>query len=78
MFTILADLLGSALKLWETKEKQKYIDEYLSLREQYEKEYNRPDGDRSAAVLDNLEFKLRLIAIAVTAGVGKPNALDKP
>lgn len=73
MFTVLLNCLNAGLTLWDDKEKTKYVDQLISLKEQYYAEFNKPDASRSDAVLDNLEFQLRVLATSFAAGVGKPN-----
>ena len=69
--TVLA-LLTAGLNLWLNEEKTKYVDHKISLEKQYYEEYNKPIGERSDAVLDNLVFQLRILASAfVTASSGK-------
>lgn len=74
MFTVLLNCLNAGLTLWDDKEKTKYLDQMISLKESYYAEFNKPDAERSDAVLDNLEFQLRVLATSFAAGVGKPNA----
>lgn len=54
-------ILGTALSIWDHKEKNKYLDKYLALKEQYHQEFNKPDDSRSDSLLDNLEYQLRLL-----------------
>lgn len=74
MFASLLGILGSALSIWDNKEKRKYIDKMLQLKKDYYEEFNKPLAVRSDAVLDNLEFELRNLADAVAADIGKQNA----
>jgi len=60
--------------LWASKEARKYIDRLMELQKAYYEEDNKPDGQRSRAVLDNLEFELRVLAIAFAAEARKPDA----
>lgn len=66
--------LEAGLSLWDDKEKDKYKDELISLKEQYYAEFNKDPALRSDAVLDNLEFQLRVLVTSFSASVGKPNA----
>ncbi len=74
MIKVLLDVLGSALSIWETKEKTKYLDKYTALKQAYYVEYNKPDEIRSDAVLDNLEHELCIFASGVSAEIGAKNA----
>lgn len=70
MFTVILGILEAGLSLWQSKEKRKYIDQLLEIRTNYYAEINKPQSDRSDAVLDNLEFRLRLLGLAFSADVG--------
>ena len=74
MVAALFSILNSALSIWANKEKTKYQDRLLSLKRDYYAEYNKPLSERSDAVLDNLEFELRLLSDAVAANLGKQDA----
>ena len=78
MFEVLARCLASGLELWVHKEKTKYIDELIALRKEYYEESNKDPSVRDDAVLDNLEFKLRVLAIAFSSGASKQNATNQP
>lgn len=73
MFAALLSVLGAALSIWSDKEKHKYIDQLIKLKEEYYAEYNKPEASRSDATLDNLEFQLRLLGHAFAASVGEQN-----
>jgi hypothetical protein len=77
MFSALLDILAEALKLWNTKEKTKYQDRYLSLKRDYYAEQNKDADSRSDAVLDNLEFELRILGHAVAAGLREQNTQNQ-
>ena len=70
MFPIILQILSAALSIWASKEKTKYIDRLVELKTEYFREINKPEADRSDAVLDNLEFQLRTLALAFSAEVG--------
>lgn len=74
MVTVILSLLNTGLSLWLHKEKTKYIDEVREIEREYYAEINKPEDQRSDAVLDNLEWKLRSVARAFTAHVGEANA----
>ena len=71
MFDLILSLLDTALKLWLSKEKTKYIDAKMALQKAYYEEWNKQPADRSDAVLDNLTFELKTLAVAFSAEVNK-------
>lgn len=71
MFTLILSLLNVGLQLWLSKEKTKYIDQKLAIEKQYYEEINKPLEQRSDAVLDNLEFQLKILVIAFTQEASK-------
>lgn len=77
MFETLAETLSAGLQLWLHKEKTKYIDKLIDLRRKYREEFNKSDAHRSDAVLDNLEFELRILAVTFTSAVGKPDSQNQ-
>ncbi len=66
-FNLVLSLLEKGLSLWEHKDKTKYIDKVIKLKTEYRDELNKPEDSRSGAVLDNIEFELRLIASAFSS-----------
>lgn len=77
MFSALLKVLGAGLSLWASKEARKYIDKKIALEKAWYEEYNKDDASRSNAVLDNLEFELRTLAIAFAAEVGTSQTGNK-
>lgn len=77
MFTALLQVLLAGLQLWTDKEKTKYVDQLMKLKKEYYEEVNKPDDKRDDAVLDNLEFQLRLLGSAFASGVIQSNTTDK-
>lgn len=74
MFTLILSLLDTGLKLWLSKEKTKYIDKKMQLERDYYAEINKPEDVRSDAVLDHLEYELRVLARAfATAAASQSN-----
>jgi hypothetical protein len=53
-------VVEQGLKLWNTKEGRKYLDQVIRIREEYAKEFNRPD--RSDLALDRLLDQFTIIA----------------
>ena len=77
MFELLASVLSSSLQIWAHKEKNKYVDRLMELRKAYYLESNKDPSIRSDAVLDNLNFELRILALAFSSTVGKPDFANK-
>lgn len=73
MFEALCKTLEAGLSLWGDKEANKYVDRLIALKKKYYEEYNKPLGARSDAVLDNIEFELRVLATSFSSGVRKPD-----
>jgi len=78
MFESLAKALAAGLSLWESKEKTKYQDKLMNLRRDYREEFNKPVGERSNAVLDNLKFELCLLGNSFSSSVGAADPVSKP
>lgn len=78
MFSALAQALGAGLSLWNTKEQRRYVDQLIAIQKEYRAEDNKDPALRSDAVLDDCEFRLRLLAIAFASEAGKPNPAIKP
>lgn len=72
MVELVLGLLGSTLSLWESKEKTKYIDKYIKLQREYYNEVNKEIFDD--AVLDNINFELRLLGEALNSAIAKTNS----
>lgn len=62
MTELLLGVLVEGLKLWNTKEANKYLDEVIELEKEWLNEYNKPRKDRSNANLDDIESKLQIIS----------------
>lgn len=58
-------IIGAALQIWEYKEKRKYIDQMQSLKQQWFAEVNKPEAERDDAVLDNLKFQIKNLALTI-------------
>lgn len=74
MFQALLEVLGAGLELWTHKEKTKFVEKKMKLERAWYDEYNKGPNVRSNAVLDSLEFELRVLASAFVVSVGKQNA----
>jgi len=66
--------LKSGLSLWQSKESRKYIDKTIKLEREHYEEINKDRPDM--AVLDNIDFELRIISKAFSATIGKQNLVD--
>jgi hypothetical protein len=75
VFILILSLLDTALKLWLSKEKTKYIDKKMELQAAYYAEWNKPLDQRSDAVLDNIMFELKNLAIAFNSAVAKEHLM---
>lgn len=73
MIQVIFNVLQAALQLWENKEKTKYVDKLISLRKSYHEEINKSPDTRSDAVLDDIEFELRVLSIAFSTTVTGSN-----
>ena len=63
-------LLGSALSIWQSKEKRKYLDRYLSLKRDYYEAINRPPEEWNDARIDGLKFELQLLVDSLSSQIG--------
>jgi hypothetical protein len=61
MIAVLFGVLSEGLKLWNSRESTKYLDEVLQLEKEWYEEYNKPIAQRSNANLDDIELRLHLI-----------------
>lgn len=73
-FASLLGIISAVLDLVVLKEKRKYIDEKLAIEKAYYDEQNKPPELRSDAVLDTLEFRLRILAAALAADLKQPQS----
>ena len=62
MISALFEVLAEGLKLWNSKESTKYLDEVLKLQKEWLKEYEKPFHKRSNADLDHIEQQLHIIS----------------
>lgn len=77
MWESLAKALAAGLSIWEHKEKNKYSEKLLSLRKARYEEENRPMDQRNDAVLDGLNFELRILVDSFAANIGESNTSNK-
>lgn len=71
MADLLFSVLLQGLKLWNTKESSKYIDELYELRKDWTEEYDKPRNQRSNAKLDDIESRLHLLGRIFIDSTGK-------
>ena len=76
MIDALIKSLEAGLSLWASKEKRKYLDKVISLKRDFYEEYNKPDDDRSDAVMDNIRLQLRIVANGFSTSLKTENSKD--
>ena len=54
-------VLEQGLKLWNSKEADKYISKLVKLKKEWYEEYNKPLDQRSDIKLDFIELQLRIL-----------------
>lgn len=74
---VLFEILNSALSIWDSKEKTKYIDQKIKLEKKFYEEYNKNLSVRSDAVLDNVQHELRILCSTVSSAIGATNISPK-
>lgn len=62
MTELLLSVLLQGLKLWNSKEANKYLDEVVRLRTEWLEIYSKPRGQRDNEALDMIEMRLELIS----------------
>lgn len=69
-------LLGSALSIWESHQKNQFIKKYMDLKTEF---YNEKNKDKvNHASLDNLEFQLQLLVDAVSSEIARSKTENMP
>lgn len=58
---LILGILEQGLKLWNSKEADKYISKLISLKKDWYEEYNKPISERSDVKLDTIELQLRIL-----------------
>ena len=71
MVGALFEVLSEGLKLWNSKESTKYLDQVLKLQRDWLKEYEKPISKRSNADLDHIEQQLHIISRQFVATLRK-------
>jgi hypothetical protein len=71
MFTTILSIIDSVLNIVELKIERKYVDQLVEIKRAYNEETNKPEADRSDAVLDNLWVELRIVTEAIASSLRK-------
>jgi hypothetical protein len=58
---LILGVLEQGLKLWNSKEADKYISKLIKLKKEWYEEYNKPLDQRSDVKLDYIELQLRIL-----------------
>lgn len=58
---LILGVLEQGLKLWNSKEADKYISKLVKLKKEWYEEYNKPLDQRSDIKLDFIELQLRIL-----------------
>jgi hypothetical protein len=58
---LILGVLEQGLKLWNSKEADKYISKLIKLKKEWYEEYNKPLDQRSDVRLDYIELQLRIL-----------------
>lgn len=74
MIEVLFGVLLQGLKLANSKESTKYLDEVLDLQTRWLNEYKKPRSLRSNANLDDIELRLQNISQLFLASFRTPNS----
>lgn len=71
MITAILSVVGSALSIWDSKLKQKYIDKHIDLQRKWFEAINAPEAERDNALIDNLEFEILLLLKSLAFDMSK-------
>jgi hypothetical protein len=69
IFGAILGIVQAALSIWASKLRQKYVDKVESITRAYYAEMNKPEAERSDAVLDNLQFELIITSRSLAADI---------
>lgn len=58
---LILGVLEQGLKLWNSKEADKYVSKLIKLKKEWYAEYNKPLNERSDVRLDFIELQLRIL-----------------
>ncbi|TXG77620.1 hypothetical protein E6Q11_02505 [Candidatus Dojkabacteria bacterium] len=70
-------ILEAGFSIWASKERNKYRDELISLKQEYYDEYNKPFEERDDGKLDRILFRLRCLGDSFATSVGNENNAAK-
>lgn len=78
---VLLEILDSALSLWDSKEKTKYIDKKIKLEKKYYEEFNKPvwepgqttKGKRLDSELGAIKLELRILCSNAATAIRASN-----
>lgn len=73
---LVLSILEQGLKLWNSREANKYIDKMTKLKEEWYEEYNKPLEDRSDMRLDDIELRLRILCQSFVQTPKRTNTQD--
>ena len=74
MFKTLLGITLASLSIWKHKNATKYTRLVIELKDEFYEEYNKPENERSDAILDNLMHKLRIFSQGIASEIGTPNS----
>lgn len=74
---LILKLAETGLGLWAQKDARKYLDELISLRQEYYEEFNKPLENRDDARLDRIEFRINILCESFASAVGAKNTENK-
>lgn len=71
---LILGVLEQGLKLWNSKEANKYLDKLIKLRKDWYEEYNKPLDERSDVKLDSIELQLKILCQSFVQAPKRENA----
>lgn len=66
-------IIGAALSIWESKERTKYQDELISLKNKFYDELKKDPSVRDSAVLDDVLNRLRVLCNSLSTAITGKN-----
>jgi hypothetical protein len=75
---LILGILEQGLKLWNSKEADKYTDKLIKLKKDWYEEYSKPLEVRSDVKLDFIELQLRILCQSFVSAPKGQNSKDKP
>ena len=73
---LILGVLEQGLKLWNSKEADKYVSKLIKLKKEWYEEYNKPLDQRSDVKLDYIELQLRILCQSFIQAPKRENAKD--